>query len=211
MVREPDRRDASRPPRIKTMVAACGADGVFRAADCTGRPDRTSADGPAETSAARFRSGGGWTARLFPVGRAVRRRRSRQACRSRGDGPALLRWDDPDFPLEGCRAVRVSRADASALRCRAAKAGFVVEPDDPRARIVACAGRPRCASAQADTRTDAALIAASGRIPEGVVHVSGCAKGCAHPSPAPSCSSRRREVTTSSGTAGRSIRRSAPG
>jgi precorrin-3B synthase len=68
-------------------------------------------------------------------------------------------------------------ADAGAL-------GFVIAADDPRRRIVACPGAPICASGQIPTRSLAPIIAqaiAAGR--GGVIHLSGCAKGCAHPSP----------------------------
>jgi precorrin-3B synthase len=65
--------------------------------------------------------------------------------------------------------------------------GFIVDPADPRRKIVACAGAPICASGEiaaralAPTLTDAARALPAGEI----VHVSGCAKGCAHPAPAP--------------------------
>jgi precorrin-3B synthase len=71
-------------------------------------------------------------------------------------------------------------AEASAL-------GFVTDAKDPRRRIVACAGAPICASGQIPARALAPLIAQSvGNVAgPGVIHVSGCAKGCAHPAPAP--------------------------
>jgi precorrin-3B synthase len=48
------------------------------------------------------------------------------------------------------------------------------------ARVRACVGRLGCAAARTDTRADAALLAA--RLGADCdVHVSGCAKGCAHP------------------------------
>jgi sulfite reductase beta subunit-like hemoprotein len=59
-----------------------------------------------------------------------------------------------------------------------AEAGFITDPDDPRRAISACAGAPGCASASVPTRADAAFLAARGI--RGI-HVSGCAKGCAHP------------------------------
>ena len=62
-----------------------------------------------------------------------------------------------------------------------AAAGFITDPDDPRRSITACAGAPACASASVPARADAAFLAARGL--RGI-HVSGCAKGCAHPSPA---------------------------
>jgi precorrin-3B synthase len=61
--------------------------------------------------------------------------------------------------------------------------GLVTRPDDPLLRVVACTGAPGCPQAHAPTRAIARLLAAS--VPEGaLLHVSGCAKGCAHPDPA---------------------------
>jgi precorrin-3B synthase len=62
-----------------------------------------------------------------------------------------------------------------------AEAGFITDPHDPRRTISACAGSPGCASASVPARADAAFLAARGI--RGI-HVSGCAKGCAHPKPA---------------------------
>ena len=57
---------------------------------------------------------------------------------------------------------------------------FITSPDDPLLRIVACTGAPGCPQAHAETRTFARQLARM--VPEGAqVHVSGCAKGCAHP------------------------------
>ena len=65
--------------------------------------------------------------------------------------------------------------------------GFVVDARDPRRRVVACPGAPSCASGLIAARTLAAEIAE--HLPPSrdsiAVHVSGCAKGCAHPSAAP--------------------------
>jgi precorrin-3B synthase len=65
----------------------------------------------------------------------------------------------------------------------AAALGLIVEPGDPRLSIAACTGAPGCASAFIDTRAAAAQAAAAG-LP-GLLHLSGCAKGCAHPGTAP--------------------------
>jgi precorrin-3B synthase len=58
-------------------------------------------------------------------------------------------------------------------------AGLITDSDDPALRVIACSGAPRCREAHADTRALAATlaphIAANARL-----HVSGCAKGCAH-------------------------------
>jgi precorrin-3B synthase len=60
---------------------------------------------------------------------------------------------------------------------------LITAPDDPRLRVVACTGAPACPQALQDTRTLARRLAPF--VPQGkLLHVSGCAKGCAHPSPA---------------------------
>ncbi|HEX4557308.1 MAG TPA: precorrin-3B synthase [Xanthobacteraceae bacterium] len=61
--------------------------------------------------------------------------------------------------------------------------GFITHPDDPRRRVVACAGAPICASGEIPARTLASQVAqaAAGLIGAGeVIHISGCPKGCAH-------------------------------
>ncbi|WP_395450944.1 precorrin-3B synthase [Aminobacter sp. UC22_36] len=65
--------------------------------------------------------------------------------------------------------------------------GFVTAPADPRIRIAACPGAPACASGMIAARDVAAEIAqgiGQDLDPTLSLHVSGCAKGCAHPGPA---------------------------
>lgn len=72
-------------------------------------------------------------------------------------------------------------------------AGLIVSADDPLRRVMACTGAPGCNQAHAPVRDLARSIAplvGQGRL----VHVSGCAKGCAHPGPA--------DVTLVAGPAG---------
>jgi precorrin-3B synthase len=79
------------------------------------------------------------------------------------------------------------RTKIRTMRDEARRFDFAVDAADPRRRVVACPGAPACASGLIATRALAAEIAASVSLAgAGVaVHVSGCAKGCAHPSPAP--------------------------
>jgi precorrin-3B synthase len=79
------------------------------------------------------------------------------------------------------RAVLVP--GASTLDFGGAAPPFLLSPDDPRARVVACTGAPGCSSALMPTLPLAVEIAALH--PAARVHVSGCAKGCAHRKPAP--------------------------
>jgi precorrin-3B synthase len=61
--------------------------------------------------------------------------------------------------------------------------GLVTRAGDPLLRVMACTGAPICPEARAETRVLAASLAP--HVPEDVtLHVSGCAKGCAHPGPA---------------------------
>jgi precorrin-3B synthase len=58
--------------------------------------------------------------------------------------------------------------------------GLISDATDPLLRVAACTGAPGCASASVVTRTIARELAPL--IPAGcTLHVSGCAKGCAHP------------------------------
>lgn len=77
--------------------------------------------------------------------------------------------------------IGVPPAQASGLVAKAERLGFITKPDDPRRRVVACAGAPACAAAEIPTRALAPAIVASARLETQTIHVSGCAKGCAHP------------------------------
>jgi precorrin-3B synthase len=71
------------------------------------------------------------------------------------------------------------------LQTTAAALSFVTSAADPRTRIAACPGTPACASGQIATRDIAETIAAENAdILDFTLHISGCAKGCAHPGPA---------------------------
>jgi precorrin-3B synthase len=58
--------------------------------------------------------------------------------------------------------------------------GLVTEAGDPILRVAACTGAPACPQAYAETRVLAAALAPS-LANDTRLHVSGCAKGCAHP------------------------------
>ncbi|MBZ9941937.1 precorrin-3B synthase [Mesorhizobium sp. BR1-1-13] len=71
------------------------------------------------------------------------------------------------------------------LQQTAATLGFVTSPTDPRTRIAACPGAPACASGRIATRDIAEAIASENADSlDFTLHISGCAKGCAHPGPA---------------------------
>lgn len=66
----------------------------------------------------------------------------------------------------------------------AQRLGFIVRAEDPRRKVIACAGAPICAAGEIATRALApvlARIAAVSGAGAPMLHVSGCAKGCACP------------------------------
>lgn len=127
-------------------------------------------------------------------------------CRFAGIGAANGRWRASDIAFLGALAasdgigeLRLTPWRAILLPCAsedaaremtriAAGRDLVVDADDPRLAIVACPGAPECPQAGGETRTHEIRLAPLARrlTPEGVgLHISGCAKGCAMPSPAP--------------------------
>jgi precorrin-3B synthase len=85
---------------------------------------------------------------------------------------------------DGLRLTPWRMIFAEGLRALPDGDGLVTRADDPILRVIACSGAPSCKEAHAATRELAAAlaphVAADSRL-----HVSGCAKGCAHPPPAP--------------------------
>lgn len=78
--------------------------------------------------------------------------------------------------------IGLSPQSVPSLLAAAEALGFIIRPNDPRRRVIACAGAPICASANIAARAIAPLVAEIAAPFE--VHISGCAKGCAHPAPA---------------------------
>jgi len=83
--------------------------------------------------------------------------------------------------------IGLTQQTSSPFAAAAEALGFIVRSDDPRRHVVACAGAPICASADIAARAIAPQIAAAAAPHlDGSfkIHISGCAKGCAHPAPA---------------------------
>lgn len=94
------------------------------------------------------------------------------------------RFGDGALRLTPWRAVLLGGVTQPAALAAEA-AGWVTDPADTRRRIVACPGSEGCASGLAPVRQDARALLAQGAVPaRGLLHLSGCAKGCAHPAPA---------------------------
>lgn len=120
----------------------------------------------------------------LPFGRVVAEDLAALAAAATSAGSEELR-------LTPWRAILVpvaSTAAARAIRAALPPNAFILNAGDPRRRIAACPGSPDCEQATTNVRDDAAalapLIAAAGR--NGILlHISGCAKGCAHARVAP--------------------------
>ena len=96
-----------------------------------------------------------------------------------------------ELRLTPWRAVLVpglDRAGAARLAADCAEAGLIVDPADPRLRVAACAGAPGCRRGTTPVLDHAArwaTLLGPGDAADGIaLHVSGCAKGCAHPASA---------------------------
>lgn len=90
-------------------------------------------------------------------------------------------------PKRSLIVLGLFRTDCDILLAEAARLGFVTDPADPRLSISACPGAPSCAAGKLATRDLATEIAKAE--PEFfdrsfTLHISGCAKGCAHPAAA---------------------------
>ncbi|TCK21343.1 precorrin-3B synthase [Pseudonocardia endophytica] len=59
--------------------------------------------------------------------------------------------------------------------------GLVTDPDDPAVGLSCCTGRPGCAKALSDVRTDALNLLAARPGQRRRAHLSGCARRCGHP------------------------------
>ncbi|TAX47784.1 precorrin-3B synthase (plasmid) [Rhizobium leguminosarum] len=90
-------------------------------------------------------------------------------------------------PGRGFFFIGLSADTVPAMQVAAARHGFSTQPGENTEHIAACAGAGACGSAFYETRTLARrLIAAAPALFDGslTLHLSGCAKGCAHARPA---------------------------
>ncbi|AZO02226.1 precorrin-3B synthase [Mesorhizobium sp. M2A.F.Ca.ET.043.02.1.1] len=87
-------------------------------------------------------------------------------------------------PGRALLVLGLSPSACTSLHASAATLGFVTSATDPRTHIAACPGTPACASGRIATRAIAETIAReSAELLDTslTLHISGCAKGCAHP------------------------------
>jgi precorrin-3B synthase len=90
-------------------------------------------------------------------------------------------------PGRGFFFIGLSADIVPAMQIAASANGFSTQPGETTEHIAACAGAGACGSAFYETRTLARrIIAAAPDLFDGslTLHLSGCAKGCAHARPA---------------------------
>ncbi|UPG71222.1 precorrin-3B synthase [Roseomonas gilardii subsp. gilardii] len=179
---------AGAPKRLRELVRREGAAALLREA---GLVPRTAPPAPAAGARPGFlplAPGRGAARGAFllglPLGHLTAPRLAALAGLAERHGDATLRLT----PWRLLVIPGVAARDASHLAGAVARAGGIADAGDPLLRIRACPGLRGCASASVDTEADAAalttLLAGRGLPRAGLLHLSGCAKGCAHPGPA---------------------------
>ena len=173
-------RCASRPHRMRTLIAEIGCAplfataGLYKLAPVSPLPSPRTIGWLAHPDGAEGAFGlglmfGAMTASLLAV--------LADLAGDYGDATLCL------TPWRALVLPGIAERDAPMLQKKAVRLGMIVEPNDKRRALIACSGRPGCASASVDARADAALL--SDLVLPSLVHVSGCSKGCAHPGAAP--------------------------
>jgi len=171
---------------MRALVAERGADIVFAAAGLNPASYRSTcaAAAPRDFLGAR-RFGESFCAGVAaPFGRLGAQNLANLADAAEREGGAQLRLT----PWRALLAPVPSHAAAERLAQAAQVMGFIVDAADPRLALAACPGAPECPQGEGATRLGVEALAGLARqlAPDGIgLHVSGCAKGCAKPSPTP--------------------------
>lgn len=84
-------------------------------------------------------------------------------------------------PWKSLCIAGVAPLQAAALLETAARLGFITDAEDGRLSIATCAGAPACARGEVQTHPAATELARLRSACDSPLHLSGCAKGCAHP------------------------------
>ncbi|MCC3247088.1 precorrin-3B synthase [Methylocystis sp. WRRC1] len=172
--------------RMRYVVAARGLEALLREAGLKAQPcERRSHPQLAAAFGAQQTHGVNYAGAAAPFGRWRVDDLSTLAMLAIDEGVGEIR-------LTSLRALLVptpSRQAAQRVVDAAHARGLVTSADDPRLAVVACPGAPECPQAQGETRNALALLAPLAQKFAGIhgvgLHVSGCAKGCAHPGRAP--------------------------
>lgn len=170
------------PRRMRALVERTGASAVFAEAGSEIRPRARSQRSALLRDILGAREFGATivAGAAAPFGEIAATRFMALIERARALGASSLR-------LTPWRAFLIAGVDprgAASMVGLIAKLGFIADADDPRLRIAACPGAPACMHGHRSVRDEATRWSAV--LPKGddvVLHVSGCAKGCARPAP----------------------------
>jgi len=176
----------ARIPRMRALTAALGAESMFAAAGLTSAAYAPlgAAPGPRHIVGAQRLGDICFAGAAAPFGRWRAQTLAAFADCAQKRGAGELRAT----PWRALLAQTPDMDEARRLSEDARARGLIISGDDPLLAVVACPGAPECVQAQGDTRALAQNVAPLARAlaQNGVaLHVSGCAKGCAHPAAAP--------------------------
>jgi precorrin-3B synthase len=168
------------PRRMRALVERTGATAVFAEARCETQPSARSRRRAVLRDILGVREFGGrivvGAAAPFGEIEAVRFKALIERARAlHASGLRLTPW-------RAFQLVGLGPRNAESLVHAMSELEFIVDADDPQLRIAACPGAPACMHGHLRVRDDAARWAA--KLPKGdgvILHVSGCAKGCAKP------------------------------
>ena len=169
------------PRRMRALIERRGAQAVFAEAALQAKPCARSQRRAAlrDVLGARVFGSSVVVGAAAPFGEFEAARFNAFVARARALGANGLRLT----PWRAFMIVGLDPRGAASMLASMAELGFIANPDDPRLRVVACSGAPSCMHGHRRVREEAARWAALLPKGEGVVlHVSGCAKGCAKPS-----------------------------
>ena len=175
---------ASAPQRMRNAVESAGAAGFASALDGILEQAAAPAGRPAAEPVGIHSLRSGDVAGIaLPFGHSDADTLSRLTGEAERAGATGLRT----APGRALLFVGLPQGAAHGFAAHAASLGFIADLDDPRRRVIACAGAPICASGEIPARALAPVVARAVRAANvaGPIHVSGCAKGCAHPAPTP--------------------------
>jgi len=168
------------PRRMRALVEVRGAATAFAAAGCETRPRRRSQQRVSLHDVLGAQVYGATVAvgAAAPFGEIDASRFKALLDRARALGATGVRLT----PWRAFLMVGLDSRGAQSMIASVAELGFIADAYDPRLRVAACPGAPACMHGHRRVRDDAARWAAMAPNGEGVVlHVSGCAKGCARP------------------------------
>lgn len=121
---------------------------------------------------------------VLGIGLPYRQARSRDLIALLDEIEVLGLLDIRLSPGHGLLLTGLHRTEAAKAEAAARRSGFWTSASEPRAHISLCAGSLGCASASFDTRAVAEEVARyAPELLDGslTLHLSGCRKGCAHP------------------------------